>query len=302
MTKPPSPAPASIGLGVFWHAARNPPSDPKDSFIGKTVLITGANVGLGLEAATKFATLGASTLILGVRSLERGKAAKRQIEQITHCKTNVIQLVQIDMGDFNSIEKFAKEVNNRFEKLDIAVLNAGVAVSRYDLSGHGYEMSVQVNVLSTTYLGILLLPRLRSTASVTGVPSLLEFVASTGHVDVAVGSVEPNSSQGVLARVNDRANFSVLKQYQISKLLEMWAAKQVAARTSVDEVIVVASCPGLCRSNLGRDFSLLMRLPDAMFKRIFGRSAEEGSRTIVSATALGKDAHGGFWTNDQITP
>jgi NAD(P)-dependent dehydrogenase (short-subunit alcohol dehydrogenase family) len=301
MTQTPTRPQATTSISSFWHGARHPPADPTTSYVGKTILITGPNAGLGFEAAIKFAALGASTLIFGVRSMEKGEIAKSQIEERTKCMANVIQLFQLDMKDFNSIDKFVKEVRPRFKAIDIAVLNAGVAVPAYKLSSHGWEESLQVNVLSTAYLAILLLPQLRNSAVASGRPAILEFVASTGHIDASVTSVTPAINGSVLTKVNDKASFSILTQYQISKLLEMWVMRQIAVKSSPSEVIVVASCPGLCRSTLGRDFGLFFRIADTLLKTGITRSAEEGSRTLVSATALDKKAHGAFWTNDEIT-
>jgi len=292
-------APAKSGLGVFWWAARHPPTDPTTSCTGKTVLITGANVGLGFEAATKFAALGAATLIFGVRSLGKGKAAKAQIERAIGCKSDIIQIFELDMSSYSSIEKFAKVVSNKFPKIDAAILNAGVAASAYNVSPHGWEMSLQVNVISTTYLAILLLPKLRETALSTRQPACLEFVASAGHGDVKAENIKDSSS--ILKKANDRKNFSIATQYINTKLMEMWAMGQIASKTSPAQVIVTSSCPGLCRSNLGRDFIALIRIPNNLFQKVFARSSEEGSRTIVSATSLGAEGHGGFWTNDKVS-
>jgi NAD(P)-dependent dehydrogenase (short-subunit alcohol dehydrogenase family) len=289
----------TTSLSYFWWASKHPPADPKTSFVGKVVLITGANAGLGFEAATKFAALGVSKLIFGVRSLEKGKAAKAQIERVTKCRVDVIQLFKLDMSSYDSVENFVKEVTAKFPKINAAVLNAGVAPAAYNLSPHGYEMSIQVNVISTAYLGILLLPSLRETAAATQTPSHLEFVSSHGHTGAKVETIKGGDS--ILGKVNDPKLFSFMVQYVNSKLLEMWAMVQIAAKVSPSEVIVTASCPGLCRSSLGRDFSLALRVPDGLFKRIFGRSAEEGSRTLVSAVTVGEEAHGGFWTNDAVT-
>ena len=65
---------------------------PTSSFAEKTVIITGSNTGLGKEAARHIARLGAETLILAVRSLEKGEAAKRDIEKSTKCGKDVIQV------------------------------------------------------------------------------------------------------------------------------------------------------------------------------------------------------------------
>lgn len=67
-------------------------SYPTTSFVGKTVIITGSNTGLGREAARHIARLGAETIILAVRSLRKGEAAKRDIEQSTNCGKDVIQV------------------------------------------------------------------------------------------------------------------------------------------------------------------------------------------------------------------
>jgi NAD(P)-dependent dehydrogenase (short-subunit alcohol dehydrogenase family) len=291
--------PAKSSPARFRYTKANPVKDPTTSFVGKTVLITGPNAGLGFEAATKFAKLGASKLIFGVRSLERGQEAKTKIEQLTKCKKDVIQLLQLDMGSYKSIENFAKSVADQFPVIHAAVLNAGVAPPSHKLSQEGWEMSLQVNVISTAYLAILLLPKMRESGRSTGEPTHLEFVSSTGHGDVAIDSVR--DSKSILKKVNNPANFKFTAQYQISKLLEIWAAEHIAAKTSPKEVIVNSSCPGLCKSSIGRDFGMVLRGLDAIFKGIFAQTAEAGSRILVSATTAGADSHGGFWALDAVT-
>ena len=159
-------------------------------------------------------------------------------------------------------------------------------------------MSLQVNVISTAYLAILLLPKLRESGRVTGEPTHLEFVSSTGHGDVAFKSVR--DSKSILNKVTDPANFAFTTQYQITKLLEIWAMKHIAAKTSAKEVIVNSSCPGLCKSSIGRDFNLVLRGLDAIFKGVFVQTAEAGSRVLVSGVTTGADAHGGFWALDAV--
>ncbi|KAK5996026.1 Short-chain dehydrogenase/reductase phmF [Cladobotryum mycophilum] len=292
--------PAKSSIGNFWWAARHPPADPTTSFAGKTILITGPNTGLGFEAAVKFAALGASKLIFGVRSLQRGEEAKVSIEQKTGCAKDVIELVQLDMASYASIETFARDVSSRFPVVHAAVLNAGVAPPSYKLSPEGWEMALQVNVISSAYLGILLLPKLRESGISTGQPTHLEFVASVGHGDVSADSVHDNK-RGILQKLNDEKTFKFTAQYSITKLLEVWVMTHVAAAVPSSQVIVNASCPSLCKSTLGRDFGLMLRVPDNLIKSIVGRTTEEGSRILVSATTTGENAHGGFWSNDRVS-
>jgi NAD(P)-dependent dehydrogenase (short-subunit alcohol dehydrogenase family) len=291
--------PAKSSPARFRYTRANPVKDPSTSFAGKTVLITGPNAGLGYEAAIKFAMLGASKLIFGVRSLERGQEAKTKIEQLTKCNPDAIYLVELDMGSYSSIENFAKVVTDQFPIIDAAVLNAGVAPPSHKLSQEGWEMSLQVNVISTAYLSILLLPKLRESGRASQEPTHLEFVSSTGHGDVATESVRDSSN--ILKKVNDPANFRFSAQYQITKLLEIWAMEQIAAYTSPQEVIVNSSCPGLCKSSIGRDFNFMLRALDAIFKGIFAQTAEAGSRILVSAVTAGADSHGGFWALDKVS-
>ncbi|OJD09646.1 hypothetical protein AJ78_08997 [Emergomyces pasteurianus Ep9510] len=290
--------PTRSTFASYWWAAGHPPADPVTSFAGKTVLITGANAGLGFEAAIKFAALGASNLIFGVRSLQRGAEAKVRIEAKTGCGADVIQLVELDMSSYASIEKFVQQVNKKYTAVHAAVLNAGVFQSSYQLSPEGWEMSIQVNGISTAYLGILLLPKLRETGLSTGRPAHLEVVASCVQGDVNVRDVRDASS--ILQKINDPKNFSVGSQYRISKLLSMWVTTHIAAKVCVEQVIVSASCPSMCKSNLSHDLGFILRGIDGIFRSILARTAEEGSRTLVSGTLLGPDAHGGFWTHDTI--
>nr|A0A7L8UXK7.1 RecName: Full=Short-chain dehydrogenase/reductase ffsI; AltName: Full=Cytochalasans biosynthesis cluster protein ffsI [Aspergillus flavipes]QOG08946.1 FfsI [Aspergillus flavipes] len=290
--------PAKSSLSAFWWASKHPPADPTTSFAGKTILITGPNAGLGYEAALKFAALGASQLIFGVRSLARGKEAKASIEAKTKCAPSVIHLLQLDMASYASIESFAREVNSKFPVVHAAVLNAGVAPPAYKRSPEGWEMALQVNVISTAYLAILLLPKLRATGIAAGEPTHLEFVTSVGHGDVAVETVR--DARSILGKVNEEANFKFTAQYSITKLLEMWVMRHVAAAARSSEVIVNGACPSLCKSSLGRDFSIMLRAPDSLMKAIIGRTAEQGSRILVSAVTTGQKAHGGFWSHDRI--
>src|SRR5579871_5075743 len=101
----------------FFTAKYRPPNDVHASFVGKNIIVTGSNTGLGFEAAVKFVALGASKVILGVRSIEKGQNAEKQIEARTG-KTGVTEVWQVDMGDYESIKAFAKRVDT-LDHLDI---------------------------------------------------------------------------------------------------------------------------------------------------------------------------------------
>ena len=303
-------APASgppEGAGRFatlWWAAHHPPADPTTFFDGKTVLITGANTGLGLEAAIKFAHLRAARLILAVRNVSKGKAAKATI--LAHVPTGStqpeIRIVQFDASVYSSVRSLATIVSDQVEQLDVVLLNAGVAAPSYEKSSEGWEMSIQINVLCTALLAILLLPKLRDTAQRTGSPPILEINGSISHKSVTPQQVAVAPDEKLLDKLNAEQHFNIASQYAISKLLVMYIQRGLVEATRVQDgkpqVIVVVCCPALCKSDLGRNFPWYIRLPNYIMQAFFARSTEEGSRTLVSGAALGIEGHGKFWTHD----
>jgi NAD(P)-dependent dehydrogenase (short-subunit alcohol dehydrogenase family) len=276
------------------------PKDPVTSFAGKTILITGANVGLGFYAATKFVALGASSLIIGVRDLKKGNRAKEAIEEKTGRK-DVIKVWQVDMLKFESVKAFADKVSTEVDKLDVVELNAGMIDKDYGLSPEGWEQTLQVNVLSTALLALLLLPKLRSSRS-GDEPTHLSIVGSGSHVTVRE---EPFKTDGKLLEwLGRKEDYNGQKQYAISKLLVEWVTKELAAIMTEPSgkvpVIVNSLCPGFCKSDLARSYtgSWINWIGAKIFYGLFARTSEEGSRTLVSGTTQGVESHAKFWKND----
>lgn len=292
--------PDKQGLSMMWWSARHPPANPTTSFQGKTILITGANVGLGFETALKFAQLNAARLILAVRSLNRGEEAKSELCRRSGFAATNIHLYQFDMSTFEGVKTFADNLVKHEPRLDIAVLNAGIAASSYNLSPENFEMTLQVNVLSTTLLAILLLPILHQSSQLSNQSSHLEFVGSVAHHYVEADTLDISGKQKLLQQVNTNTFFNVERQYAISKLLLMYAMDGLLEIVNLQKfnVIMTTACPGLCRTNLGRDFSLLLKIPVGLFQLVFARSAEEGSRTLVSGVSMGSESNGQFWSHD----
>lgn len=295
-----STPPEGQGLGMMWWAARNPPANPTTSFAGKTILITGANIGLGFEAALKFATLGASRLIFGVRSLSKGNEAQEKICQQTGYHANQIVLHELDMSVFSSVMKFTEDIAKE-PRLDIAILNAGLFSSSYRLSPEGYEMSIQAMVLSTALLAIHLLPQLQKSAQIAGTPAHMEIVGSIAGRGIKCDTFSMNSA--ILDQVNQSSFFRAQRQYGVAKLFLFYVLDglmESSAEGKYPDVIINAVCPGPCRTSLGRDFPALLKIPMAAFHTMFARTAEQGARSYVSGVAMGFESHGKFWSSDMF--
>lgn len=305
--KAPGGPPPGLGeMAALRWAHNNPPKDFQISFAGKTVLVTGANIGLGFEAAVKYAALGADKLILAVRSATKGEEAKKQILQRTGRKSTDIVVLTVDLSDFASVQAFVAVLQRETQYLDIALLNAGMGNPTFQKSPAGWEMSLQVNVLSTALMAVGLLPLLRSTAAARGRAVHLTFVNSNGHDRVRKDWLT-HAGGSLLRAANDAERWDVTKSYCMVKLMGM-AVMQTIARVSFSAgsgepyVIVNAVCPGLCKTALGRNFGVVSKITGTVFQAIFARSAEEGSRSLVSATALGPEAQGQLWHHDILYP
>lgn len=289
----------------------HPPSNPNFSFSGKTVLITGANCGLGFEAAIKFTILGASTVILACRSSSKGEAAARQIEQQTG-STGVLRVLELDMNSHDSVRALATRVKDELPRLDIALLNAGVVEPHYIKSPEGWEETLQVNVLSTVLLGILLLPILQESAAADSKEdreakqaSHLCYVSS-GNYEFADIPPSVRNEQSILRYYSHPNHFAgVEPQYNISKLFLMYAVNELAARSggetedSPGNVIINSVNPGATATSLTRNLdSLALRVLAFVYLRLLARTAEQGSRSLVSACTIGEEGHGKLWAHD----
>ncbi|KAH7303311.1 putative short-chain dehydrogenase [Stachybotrys elegans] len=272
---------------------------PEGSFAGKTVVVTGSNIGLGKEAARHYARLGASNIILAVRNLEKGQAAKEDIESTTGIATDVIQVWHVDMGSYASVEKFAARVSSDLDRVDIFHANAGLARTKFNMVQKDEEM-ITVNVVCTILLFALVLPKLKESAAKYKIRPIFSITSSVVHEHTTLPQKTAAEGQ-LLATISDKAFAEKHwdEQYPISKLLEVFFVRQFADEHPAPTFPITLNCinPGLCHSELGRD------VPGWGFiviKAILARSTEVGSRTLVHAGSAGIDTHGQYLSDCQI--
>lgn len=156
---------------------------PTASFSGQTIIITGSNTGLGLEAARHFVRLDAARVILAVRSVKKGEDAKSSIEASTNRK-NVVEVRQVDMSNYGSIKAFATWCES-LDILDAVVANAGVLRNTFE-EAEGTEITIAVNVIGTFLLALNLFPILRRSRKSTGQIPRLVITSSVVHENVCL--------------------------------------------------------------------------------------------------------------------
>ncbi|KAK1762903.1 putative short-chain dehydrogenase [Phialemonium atrogriseum] len=266
---------------------------PTGSYAGKTIVITGSNVGLGKEAARHYARLGAGTLVLGVRSTDKGDAAKRDIEATTGCASDVIRVWPLDMASYASVKAFAARVAAELDRVDIFLANAGVAKTRY-VRAEQDEETITVNVVSTFLLAALVMPKLKATAAAFGTRPTLVITSSEVHGFTKFPQRTAPDGE-IFSTVSDPDAPKKIwdQQYPVSKLLEVLAVRAIAERHPADKLPVTINYvnPGLCHSELARELDTWAFW---LMKLILARSTEYGSRTLVHAGAQGAESHGQY--------
>jgi NAD(P)-dependent dehydrogenase (short-subunit alcohol dehydrogenase family) len=271
---------------------------PTASCVGKTVIVTGSNTGLGKEAARHFVRLGASTVILAVRSIEKGEAAKRDIETSTKCSQDVVQVWHLDMSSYESVLAFAARAEKELPRLDIAVLNAATVKTDWVIMEKD-ESNITVNVVSTFLLAFALLPKLKETAHKFETRPNLTIVASEVHAWARFPEKDTPRGSSIFERLtHDPQDRDMSNRYQLTKLLDVLCTRAMTDAKSSSQIPVTINCvnPGWCHSELGRELPLTFHIA----KFFLARTTEAGSRTLVHAATQGPETHGQYMTECDV--
>ncbi len=233
---------------------------------GKTVLVTGANSGIGKATATELARAGAR-VVVGARSEQRGQEAVEEIKR--GAGSDEVELLLMDLADLASVRSAAAEARERFDRLDVLVNNAGLTSSSREITGDGFELMFQVNHVGPFLLTELLLPLLKDTPS-----ARIVNVASLAHKQG--GELDLENLQG------EKGPWVGLKQYARTKLMNILWTIELARRLSGSGVTANCLHPGTVRTGWGLagDAKGLLRI-GLWIARWFFLSPERGARTSV---------------------
>ena len=255
------------------------------------------NTLLGLEAARHFARLKAQTVILAVRDLSKGSAAKASIESTTNCHHDCIQVWQLDLSSYQSVQQFAERCNSSLSRNDAVVENAGV-IAKTSKTAEDNELTLTTNVVSTFLLALLLLPKLKETAQKYNIRPNLVIVSSDVHFFTTLP--EKSAPQGrIFSTLNEKSTADMDKRYPVSKLLEVFAVRQIAVERPANTYPVTVNSlnPGFCHSELAREAG---GWGIWAMKLLLARTTEAGSRTLVHAAGAGAETHGQYLSDCEI--
>ena len=222
-----------------------------------TIVITGANTGIGRATAESLAAPG-TKLILAGRSLER----TQEVIDAAKARGAEVEFVELDLGNLASTRKAAAEIMAKAPRIDVLINNAGVAGVRGKTSD-GFEMNVGINHLGHFALTMGLIEGLK--ASKTRVVC----VASEAHrradqLDFAAFEQPTKSRTGI-------------DEYCDSKLCNVLFASELARRYGADGITAVSLHPGVIASDIWRHVPGVLRWG----MKLFMSTTDDGARTSV---------------------
>ena len=192
----------------------------------KTIIVSGANSGIGKAAAIQLAGFGA-TVIMACRSAERGTQALEEVRKAAHSAR--VKLLLLDLASQASIRQFAQEFKSRYPRLDVLIHNAANFDHRLKqptLTGDGIETIFATNHVGIFLLTHLLLDRLKASA-----PSRIITVASKGLVTYPFLDI-------AFDNLNGQRKFNTQLAYYQSKLAQVMFTYDLAERLEGSGVTV----------------------------------------------------------------
>lgn len=200
---------------------------------GRVALVTGANSGLGLETTLALLKSGA-TVLMACRSRRKGEAARAELLKLG---ASGVDLIDLDLSDLNSVDACCREVQSRYDRLDLLINNAGLMAPPRLLSKQGLEMQFAVNHLGHFALTASLLPLMegRDQARVVTVTSGAQYFGRMAWNDL-----------------NGEQRYDRWGAYSQSKLANVLFALNLNRRLEEagSTVRSLAAHPGMARTNL----------------------------------------------------
>ena len=222
-------------------------------------MVTGANSGIGKAAATQFAQMGATTILVA-RDQIKGAIAQEEIK--TASGNESVELLLADLSSLDSVRKLVSDYKEKHDRLHLLVNNAAVVEGSRVVTKDGLEEVFVVNYLSQFLLTNLLLDTLKSSA-----PSRVVNVTSSVHAHIDFDDLQMEKG------------YNAIKSYGQSKLAQILFTNELAQRLNDSGVTVNCVHPGAVRTHLGDEGGIVGI--GIKLLRPFYQSPEKGAETLV---------------------
>jgi NAD(P)-dependent dehydrogenase (short-subunit alcohol dehydrogenase family) len=241
-------------------------AENKALMTGKTVVITGASSGIGLEAALGLAKLGARVVMVS-REKQRG------LEAVEYVKTNsgnkAVDLLLTDLSSLKNVRKLASDIKKKYKKLDVLLNNAGGVFGKRALTPDGFEWTFALDHLAPFLLTNLLLPLLKKSGN-----SRVVTVASMAHM---MGHINFDDLMA-------EKKYAEMGAYSQAKLANVLFASELARRLKGTKVTSNSLHPGVVHTKFAQSGGAL----SGFFYNVFGFLMEtpaQGARTSIYAAS-----------------
>lgn len=248
---------------IYYNFIQGRQCRSEQSLKGRTVIVTGGNVGIGKMTALDMAKRGAR-VILACRNKETAEAAAYDIRRLSG--NNEVLFMKLDLASIASIRSFCKTFLDSEPRLDILINNAGL--SGKGKTEDGFNMIFGVNHLGHFLLTHLLLDRLKQCT-----PSRIVVLASNAHKWGRINFKNLNPA--------GETWLEVLRAYPDSKLANVLFARELANRLQGTEVTCYSVHPGVVLTNLGRSLPSWLQMALFPFLWLLLRTPKDGAQTSI---------------------
>ncbi|MDF2646685.1 MAG: Retinol dehydrogenase 13 [Paenibacillus sp.] len=252
----------------------------------QTVIVTGANSGMGLATTVALASQGANVIML-CRSRQRGEQAL--IEARKQSGSERIELMLCDLGSLASIRSFAAEFHAKHSVLDVLMNNAGVITVKRQTTADGFEAMMGIN-----HLGHFLLTNLLLDAIVRSPQGRIVNVSSGAHKIGRIDLTDPHLTRG----------YRVWSGYAQSKLANILFTRELAKRLAGTSATANSLHPGAVGTNLGVDRGTgFGKAVHAMLRPFFLTPAQGAETAVYLATSPDvRTVSGEYYYRRKIAP
>jgi len=249
---------------------------------GKTVIVTGANAGIGFETALAFYETGAH-VILACRSIDKAEQTLARIQE--KAGTGLLEVAQLDLASLNSVKQFADGFSQKHSQLHILINNAGVMIPPALKTVEGYELQFGVNFIGHFALTGHLYSLLNATAG-----SRIITVSSNAYLR---GSIDFDN-------LKSENSYDPMREYAQSKLADVIFSVELQRRINAvnGHVLSIAAQPGANRTELSR------HMTDEEYAAAVDRIGElmepwQGALPSLYAAVSGRALGGALYGPDQ---
>ncbi len=278
----------------------------------RVALVTGANSGLGFEAAAQLCDAGYGRVILACR--DRDKARDARVRLMDRCRVDVFETLTIDTSELSSAREAVRTLAERGRTISVLLLNAGMVRPQLTTNSDGIDLAYASTLVGHHALtvGLMAADLLAEDARViiagseaarSDLPGMGMEVENVRHIAEADYDGDLARTIEALARGRSWGRYDPNRAYATAKALVAWWAAAMARRVPAGTVVVAVSPGAAMGTGFSRNMPFFMRFVVVPAMTLLGPalgvsgSVADGARRYLDATSFGTAMSGGFYAS-----